>query len=336
VTAPDQFSFEDLDKLNSTGKLLGEKGAFAESAKAFDQVLGADPKNRVALFGRAAAGTELLNSLSEQDRIVEIGRDADLIRTLRKTYSPLQPFEQKAFGLILFNEATTLGGMGEHDKALESLKEAIDAGFTGWGLVEAAPALKDARAKPLYAKLLARMKEDAKKIAYQSISRRLSIPYDFPFNFRLTDTNGKTVALADLKGKVVLVDFWGTWCGPCLSAIPGLVDLHRKYEKDGLVIVGIAREKVSPEAAKPLVKQFVEQNKIPYTVVIGDDETEAQVPNFQGYPTTLIIDAKGKIRFGSTGAQEGEAQAIENAVIVLLDERNGESPAQAVDSAKKP
>ena len=331
LNSPQQFTFEDLDKLNKVSRTLAEKGQVVEAAKGFDQVLGADPTNRSALFGRAASGSEMLSILSDQDRAVEVGRDADLMRTLKKKYSPMQPVEIKAFGIVLFNEAAVLGNMGEHDKALEVLKEAVDGGFTSWGMVEASEQLKVARSKPLYENLLARMKDTARANAYRNVKQRLENPLDFPFDFKLKDVDGKPVALADFKGKVILVDLWGTWCGPCLMAIPGLTDLHRKYSKDGLVIVGIAREKVPADEARKLVKEFVTQNKIPYPCLIGDEAIESQIPFFQGYPTSIIIDAKGKIRFGATGAQEGQTQAIEDAVIVLLDERNGkpaETPAK--------
>lgn len=332
-TAADQFSFEELDKLNKTAMKLAEKGAFAESAKAFDQVLGAEPQNRLALLGRASVGTELLVSLSEQDRVTEIGRSADLMRTLKKAYKTLNPRELSAYGIALFNEAVVLGTQNQPDTSLEVLKEAVDEGFDRWAMMESTPGLKSLRDDPLYQQLLARMKAKALKEARQNSKQRIDRNVGFPFQFRLKDLDGKPVSSDDLKGKIVLVDFWGTWCGPCISAIPGLIELHRRYADQGLAIVGLAYEHVAPDKAQPLLKQFVEANKIPYPCAIGDEETQAQIPNFVGFPTTVIMDETGKVRFLSVGAQQGEAEAIEDAVIVLLDDMHARTPAA---SPKKP
>lgn len=329
----DPFSFEELDKLNKVGLKLAENGAFAEAAKAFDQVLGAEPQNRLALLGRASVGTELLANLSEQDRVTEIGRAADLMRTLKKSYKTLHPREVNAFGIALFNEAVVLGAENQPDTSLAVLKEAADEGFDRWAMMESTPGLKSIRNDPRYRQLLTQMKAKALKVARQNTAQRIDRNVGFPFQFQLKDLDGKLVSSADLKGKIVLVDFWGTWCGPCISAIPGLVELHHRYADQGLAIVGLAYEHVAPDKAKPLVKQFVEANKIPYPCALGDEETQAQIADFVGFPTTVIMDETGKVRFRSVGAQPGEAEAIEDAVIVLLNDMKTRTPDA---SPKKP
>lgn len=322
----DPFSFEELDKLNKTGVKLMENGAFAEAAKAFDQVLGAEPENRLALLGRASVGTELLVSLSEQDRITEIGRSADLMRTLKKTYKTLNARESNVYGIALFNEAVVLGTENQPEMSLAVLKEAVDEGFDRWAMMESTPGLKSTRNDPRYRQLLTQIKDKALKEARQNSKRRIDQNVGFPFQFKLKDLDGKPVSSADLKGKIVLVDFWGTWCGPCISAIPGLIELHRNYADQGLAVVGLAYEHVDPDKALPLLKQFVEANKVPYPCAIGDEATRTQIPNFVGFPTTLILDETGKVRFLSVGAQPGEAKAIEDAVIVLLDDMKTRTP----------
>lgn len=332
----EEFSFESLDKLNKTAMSIGEKGQLAEAAKLFDQVLGAEPLNRTALFGRASVGTDLLGTLSDQDRIAEIGRDADLMRTLKKTYKPLNAREINALGIILFNEGAVLGSQGQVDTCLAVLKEAVDDGFTRWEMMEASPALKPVQADPRYRELLDRAKAGSLKIARARLKERLDYPISFPFEFKLKDPDGKVVSSADLKGKIVVVDFWGTWCGPCRKVIPHWIDMHRKYADRGLVIVGIAREHVEPEDAKTLVKNFVTEAGIPYICVMGDDQTEAQVPNFTGYPTVLILDQSGRVRFRSLGAEDAETQAADDAITILLDELNMKTKTKPAEAAKKP
>jgi peroxiredoxin len=112
-------------------------------------------------------------------------------------------------------------------------------------------------------------------------------------NFTLKDTAGKEVRLADYKGKVLLLDFWATWCGPCKVEIPAFIDLYDRYKSQGLEVVGVVLlDKF--ENAKP----FAEKMKMNYAVLNGDEQQDkiddAYGPLF-GLPMSFIISRDGRI-----------------------------------------
>jgi peroxiredoxin len=108
-------------------------------------------------------------------------------------------------------------------------------------------------------------------------------------NFTLTDLSGKNWTLKDLRGKVVLLNFWATWCPPCRKEMPDLETLYRRFEPQGFVILGISDE----EAAK--VKPFIEQQGITYPVLLDPGRKVNELFQIQGIPKTFVYDREGKI-----------------------------------------
>jgi peroxiredoxin len=108
-------------------------------------------------------------------------------------------------------------------------------------------------------------------------------------NFTLTDLSGKNWTLKDLRGKVVLLNFWATWCPPCRKEMPDLETLYRRFGPQGLVILGVSDE----EAVK--VQPFIAQQKVTYPVLLDPGRKVNELFQIDGIPKTFIYDREGKI-----------------------------------------
>ena len=108
--------------------------------------------------------------------------------------------------------------------------------------------------------------------------------------FELPDVNSAMVHLSDFKGKVVLVNFWATWCAPCEIETPWFVEFDTKYRDAGLQIVGISLDEGGVEP----VKEFMAKYNIEYTIVMGNEDTAQNFGGVIGLPTSFIVDQDGK------------------------------------------
>lgn len=119
--------------------------------------------------------------------------------------------------------------------------------------------------------------------------------------FALLDTNGMEQKLSDFKGKVIILDFWATWCPPCREEIPHFIDIYDRYKDRGLEVIGIALDE-----DKEKVKSFVKDKGINYPVLLGNGQVTDLYGGIDGIPTTFVLDRDGNIRKKYIGYRERE------------------------------
>jgi thiol-disulfide isomerase/thioredoxin len=117
--------------------------------------------------------------------------------------------------------------------------------------------------------------------------------------FSLSDLNGRKIDLASEKGKVVLLDFWATWCGPCRIEIPGFVRLQERYRDEGLVVIGVSLD----DSVQP-VREFYREFKMNYAVAMGNERMTELYGGILGLPTTFLIGRDGRIYAKHMGATD--------------------------------
>ena len=139
--------------------------------------------------------------------------------------------------------------------------------------------------------LLAGCSKSARNEASNTSSMKADNARKLAPDFALKDADGKPVRLADYKGKVVLLDFWATWCGPCRIEIPWFTEMERQKKDKGFAVLGVSMDDDGWKAIKP----FVAEMKINYRVLLGDDQVAKDYGGLDALPTTFLIDRNGKI-----------------------------------------
>ena len=120
--------------------------------------------------------------------------------------------------------------------------------------------------------------------------------------WKLTDLSGHEVSSAQFKGKVVVLDFWATWCVPCIGEIPGYIELQKKYGAQGLAIIGVSVDQGSPEA----VAKFAKAKGMNYVILMADDSIADAFGGLGAIPTTFLINREGRIVHHKVGAMPHE------------------------------
>jgi peroxiredoxin len=135
-------------------------------------------------------------------------------------------------------------------------------------------------------------------------------------DFALKDSNGSTVHLSDYNGKVVLLDLWATWCGPCKFEIPWFMEFEQQLKSRGFAVLGVSMD----EGGWADVKPYIEEHKINYRILLGDDTLEKSYGDLDALPTTLLIDRSGKIAATHVGIEKGKNEIREEIEHLLQSE----------------
>ena len=135
-------------------------------------------------------------------------------------------------------------------------------------------------------------------------------------DFTLKTLNGPNMRLQEQRGKVVLVNFWATWCGPCRKEMPHLNRIADKYKSSGLVLMGVNIDEDVRNAAEVAGKL-----KVSFPVLLDTDKAVSKIYDLNSMPSTMVIDRSGKVRYVHRGYQDGYEDTYDQQIRELLKER---------------
>jgi len=134
-------------------------------------------------------------------------------------------------------------------------------------------------------------------------------------DFQLPQMDGNSLKLSDLRGSVVYVDFWATWCPPCRESFPWMESMHQRYQELGLEVVAI-----SLDQKRDLIENFLKAHKASFTILHDSEGDSAEAFQVKGMPSSYLVDRKGNIRMRHAGFNDGDKADLESQIKQLLAE----------------
>lgn len=267
-----------------------------------------------AIMLQTAANTKIQFG-DRENGYADYETSGELWRKIKSANPDLNSQDAAAYGTAIYNLGCALSLKNETEPAIAALREAVEAGFSQLNLIQTDSDLNNLRETASFKAFV----EEIPKLRAVSLKRYISAEAIFPLDFALPNFDDKLIKSKDYAGKLLIVDVWTTESRSCRQVIPSFVAIHKKYKDKGVEIVGINYERQEdPAALKRLVKGFMKGNGITYECVVGDEQTQQQIPGFAGYPTTLFIDRQGRVRAKFEGAQS--RGTLESVVELLLAE----------------
>ena len=152
-------------------------------------------------------------------------------------------------------------------------------------------------------------------------------------DFTLPDLDGRQVKLSYFKGKLIILDFWATWCGPCVKEIPHFIDLYEQYADRGLVVLGVSVDRKGTD----VVNFFVRRHKVNYQILMADAQVRVAYGGIRSIPTTFVIDREGKIRRSYVGYRDKAVFEADIKALLVTDESlladlESEEPSEQLDA----
>lgn len=319
---------QQLEVRRELNRLLQDPAGLPEAIQYLDSVLDKFPTDSDihlrAISLNASHGVKLLSEEKVEAAHKAIRRAEELAKAVAANPKRLQAAETMLAD-VFFHAAQTYATDENSAAMYAALDQAHEMGFEDWELVEEAKPFATLITTEEFKAYLQKQKSLVSERIAIRLQKELKEFESFDFDFDLKSVAGEPMTKSLWKGKLLVVDIWGTWCPPCRQALPHLIEMQNEYGPQGLQIVGLNLENEETVAEQAeTVKAAIQEFKINYPCGLIDSEFVESIPDFEGFPTALLIDGQGRVRLKLVGAQS--PTRLETAIKILLEEAKSNQP----------